>query len=85
MAKADSEVRNFKGETPQQLAHLCQNRYLVRLCQNYGAGSYQLEFAETEAVINESSDDDDDDDDDERLNSVSILFPKLEDMNIDSR
>ena len=44
---ADSEVRNFKCETPQQMAYLVgdlnENNKMVKLCQKFGAGSYQLE------------------------------------------
>ena len=56
-AKADSEVRNFKGETPQQLAFLCHRSDMVRMCQAFGAGPYQLKYAHTEPVIADDSDD----------------------------
>lgn len=57
---ADSEVRNYKSETPQQLAYLCNSDAMVKLCQDFGSGSYQLEYAETESVnINSDSDDSD--------------------------
>ena len=58
---ADSEVRNFKCETPQQMAYLVgdlnENNKMVELCQKFGAGSYQLEYAETEQVSDWSEDD----------------------------
>ncbi|XP_067943515.1 NF-kappa-B inhibitor alpha-like isoform X2 [Watersipora subatra] len=49
---ADSEVRNFRSETPQQMAYLCYNNdkdhRTVILCQKHGAGAYQLDYAEAE-------------------------------------
>ena len=56
-AKADSEVRNYKGETPQQLAYLCGSHRMVELCQKFGAGEYQLEHAETEPVLPDEEED----------------------------
>ena len=56
-AKADSEVRNYKGETPQQLAYLCGSHRMVELCQKFGAGEYQLEYAETEPVLADEEED----------------------------
>jgi len=56
-AKADSEVRNYKGETPQQLAYLCGSHRMVELCQKFGAGEYQLEHADTEPVVHDYEED----------------------------
>ncbi|KAF6023026.1 cact [Bugula neritina] len=76
---SDSEVRNYKSETPQQLAYLCKSQEMVLLCQKYGAGKYQLEYAETEPVLK----DDDSmevEEEEQKVQSMEVVSNRMEKM-----